>query len=70
MNTIATNLQMPEKPAAAVKLADGTEGAPARFGFAQTRKKRLLGPAQYLILVRQQYADRAKVPWVCRGMTN
>ena len=70
MNTIATNLQMPEKPAAAVRLPDGTEGASARFGFAQTRKEKPPGPGHYLILVRRHHADRAKLSRTFRSITN
>ena len=47
-----------------------TDGVSPRFDFAQTRKERLLGPAQYLILVRRHYAKRAKLSWAFRGMAN
>jgi hypothetical protein len=70
MNTIAANVQLPGKRAAGIMLAIPTEGASPRFDFAQTRKERLLGPAQYLILVRRHYAKRAKLSWTFRGMTN
>lgn len=70
MNTIATNTQLAGKPAAETKLAAWTQGSPPRFNFAQTRKERLLGPGQYLILVRRHYADRAKLPRAFRAMAN
>jgi hypothetical protein len=47
-----------------------TDGVSPRFDFAQTRKERLLGAAQYLILVRRQYGRRAKLSGAFRGMAN
>jgi hypothetical protein len=70
MNTIATNLQLPGKRAAGIMLAVPTEDASPRFNFAQTRKEKLLGPAEYLILVRRHYAARAKLARALRGMAN
>jgi hypothetical protein len=70
MNTIATNLRLPGKPAAGIMWVVRTDGVSTRFDFAQTRKERLLGPAQYLILVKRHYAKRAKLAWAFRGMAN
>lgn len=70
MNMTAINHQMHWKPAAGVEPTVRTDGAGLKFDFARTRRMKLPGPAQYLILVRRRYADRAKVSWAFRGMTN
>jgi hypothetical protein len=70
MNAIASNRELAWKPPAAIKLAGGTEAGAPRFNFAQRRKERLLGAAQYLMLVRRRHADKAKVSWAFRGMRN
>jgi hypothetical protein len=66
----AINHQMHWKPAPGVEPAVRTEEAGLNFDFARTRRLKLPGPAHYLMLVRRQYADRAKLSWTCRGITN
>ena len=70
MNTIAINLQIAGKPVAGIRRGVPANGASPRFDFAPKRKEKLLGPAQYLILVRRHFADRAKLSRAFRGMAN
>lgn len=66
----AANHQTHCKPAAGVEPAVRTELAALDFDFARTHRLKLPGTAHYLMLVRRQYADRAKHSWTCRGITN
>ena len=70
MNMTAINHQMLWKPTAGVEPAIRTEGALVSFDFGRARREKLPGPAHYLILVRQQHANRARLSWALRDRMN